>query len=180
MLLHRRTLAFAFAVAFGLALLLVLSKASSADHTDTHEPNPNGVAPDSFGGEPNTLRRFCEFPVLVEGSGKVKWIESGNALLISPAPGFTVTMTNAEEPENQITVSDTGVYHVTLLADGKELWETTGTIFLLFEKDFTEEMQQGIYLVHGQTTVVQDAKGNWDASTFRIEGQVTDVCAILA
>jgi hypothetical protein len=65
----------------------------------------------------------------VEGSGKIKWIESGTGQLISPAPGFSDTMTNREEPENQITVSDTGVYHVTLLPDGEELWATTGTIF---------------------------------------------------
>jgi hypothetical protein len=33
--------------------------------------------------------------------------------------------------------------------------------------------------VHGRTTLVEAAEGNWDASTFRIQGQVIDVCAIL-
>jgi hypothetical protein len=165
-------LVFVLGAAFGPTLVIAPSRASAAD-------SPNGVPPDPVDSEPATLVGFCEFPVLVEGGGKIKWIETGNGQLISPAPGWRTTMTNLEEPENQITVSNTGVYHVTPLPDDEELWVTTGTIFLLFDVDFTEELQQGIYLVHGRTTVVQDAEGNWDASTFRIRGQVIDVCAKL-
>jgi hypothetical protein len=168
---HRRMVVIVLGVAFGLALIFALSRASSA-------ASPNGVPPEPFGFS-NIEQNLCDFPVLVEADGKLKDIEKPDGRIISVAPGLSITMTNQEESENQITVSDSGVYHVTPLPDDEELWAITGTVFLLFDADFTEELQQGIYLVHGRTTFVQDAEGNWDPSKFGIEGQVTDVCATL-
>jgi hypothetical protein len=176
-LVHRRIVGFVLAAAFGLALVLVLSGASSAAPSNPHEPNPN--APFPIDGEPDTLVGFCDFLVVVEGEGKLKDIKKPDGSIISIAPGWRTTMTNLEEPENQITVHNTAPFHDTPLPNGDTLKVTTGQIFLLFDFDFTEELQQGIYLATGRTTVVEDAEGNWDASTFRNQGQLIDVCAIL-
>jgi hypothetical protein len=171
MLLHRRTLAFVFALAFGLALVFALSRASSA-------ASSNGVPPEPFRVS-FIEQNLCDFPVLVEGDGKVKDRERPDGSIISTAPGFSITMTNLEEPDNQITVTNTAAFHFIPLSDGETLFVGTGQFFLFLDEDFTEELQQGIYLAIGRTTVVEDAEGNWDPSTFRNDGQLIDVCAIL-
>ena len=167
----RRMVVIVLGVAFGLALVFALSRASSA-------ASPNGEAPKPF--ELNVIEEnLCAFPVLIEGEGKLKDIEKPDGSIISTAPGFSTTMTNLDEPDNQITVSNTAAFHDVPLSNGETLLVITGQIFLLFDEDFTEELQQGIYLAIGRTTVVEDAEGKWDASTFRNQGQLIDVCAIL-
>jgi len=159
-------------VAFGLALVFALSRASSA-------ASPNGNAPEPI-VDSNIEENLCDFRVLIEAEGKIKDIEKPDGSIISTAPGLTVTMTNLEEPDNQITVSDTAAWQFTPLANGETLFVGRGQFFLLFDEDFTEELQQGIYLAIGRITWVEDAEGNPDASTFRNDGQLIDVCATLA
>jgi hypothetical protein len=169
---HRRMVVIVLGMAFGLTLVFALSRASSA-------ASPNGVPP-----EPSEVNRIeenlCAFPVLIEGEGKIKDIFTGDGSLIEVAPGFTITMSNLEEPDNQITVTDTAAWNFTPLANGGTLFVGTGQFFVLVDEDLTEELQQGIYLAVGRTTWVEDAEGTLDTSTFRNDGQLIDVCATLA
>ena len=169
---HRRMVVIVLGVAFGLALVFALSRASSA-------ASPNGNAPEPI-VDSNIEENLCDFRVLIEAEGKIKDIEKPDGSIISTAPGLTVTMTNLEEPDNQITVSDTAAWQFTPLANGETLFVGRGQFFLFFDEDFTEELQQGIYLAIGRITWVEDAEGNPDASTFRNDGQLIDVCATLA
>ena len=169
---HRRMVVIVLGVAFGLALVFALSRASSAASPNGNDPEPLVVS--------NIEENLCDFRVLIEAEGKIKDIEKPDGSIISTAPGVTVTMTNLEEPDNQITVSDTAAWQFTPLANGGTLFVGRGQFFLFFDEDFTEELQQGIYLAIGRTTWVEDAEGNPDASTFRNDGQLIDVCATLA
>jgi hypothetical protein len=119
---YRRMVVIVLGVAFGLALVFALSRASSA-------ASPNGVPPEPF--ELNFIEEnLCAFPVLVKGDGKIKDIEKPDGSIISTGPGSRVTMTNLDEPDNQITVSNTAAFHNVPLSNGETLLVTMGQIFL--------------------------------------------------
>jgi hypothetical protein len=102
---HRRMVVIVLGVAFGLALVFALSRASSAASPNGEDPEPVVFS--------NIEKNLCDFRVLIEGEGKIKDIEKPDGSIISTGPGVTITMTNLEEPDNQITVSDTAAWHFT-------------------------------------------------------------------
>jgi hypothetical protein len=168
MLLHRRVVVFVLAVVIGVAVVFVLPKATSAA-----PPEPFEV---SF-----IEAELCDFPVLFEGSGKVKLIELPDGRIIDVAPGFRTTLTNLEEPDNQVTVHNTAAIHLTVLPNEVTLVVITGQILVrVFPEDVEEsELHQGIYLAIGRTTWREDAEGNLIGS-IRNEGELIDMCARLA
>jgi hypothetical protein len=159
----------------------VVTRASSASHTDNHDPNStNGEAPDSIDGEPITRVGLCEFPVLTKGSGKLKLIELRDERQIEIAPGFRTTITNAEETENQFgPVHNTAAVHFTPLPNGETLVVFTGQIFLLVFAEEEGGLEQGIYLTTGRTTFRVNAEDEIIGLVTN-QGQLIDVCAILA
>jgi hypothetical protein len=99
MLFHRRTLTM-LAVAFGLAIVFALSRASSAE-------SPNGVPPEPFVVDMVVEDACPDFAVHFGGSGKIKEIKTPDGGFLLPAPGSSITVTNIEEPDNQVTVHNT-------------------------------------------------------------------------
>jgi hypothetical protein len=158
-IVHRRRLVvFTLAVALALAVVVVLPKASSAEPPESLE--------DTF-----TAEDLCDFPVLFEVSGKAKFIDLPGARAIDASPGLRVTLTNVEDPANQVSYVITGAFHETELADGSLAVVATGRN-LLFDPSF------GMFLTIGRFTFVVDEEGNLTRPTGK--GRMIDVCARLA
>jgi hypothetical protein len=178
-LVQRRLVVFALAVAFGLVLVFALSRASLASHTDTHEPNnPNGEAPE-LGENRFIAEDFCDFPVRVESSSKVKLLMFPGGRIIEIGAGRHATLTNLDEPEIQITVHNAAVFHDAPLPNDEFFEVVTGPILLFVFSGEIEGLEQGIYLVSGQLTSIVD-------SNFQVlellsqQGGEKDLCARLA
>jgi hypothetical protein len=166
MLLHRRMLVLVASVALALAVVLVLPRASSA------------APPEPVGGEPIVDEGFCDFPVLREETGHVKFTElPGGDFLVRGQ--VATTLTNLDNPENQFF--DPGGFsgRVTPLTDagleGDVLVEASGHN-LLFDPG------EGIFLIIGQATftVAGGPSVGGDITILESHGQVIDVCERLA
>jgi len=141
--------------ALALAVALVVARDASAA-----PPEP---FTDSF-----TVDDVCDFPVLLEATGKTKGIELPGGRFISVNPGFRVTVTNEEEPTHQITYVVTGAAHVTELDSGELLVVFTGRN-LLFDPSY------GMLLTMGRFTQVIDLESG-AATPPEGKGRVIDVC----
>jgi hypothetical protein len=157
-LYRRRLVVMALAVALALAVVVVLPKATLA------------APPEQIDETPVTLEGMCDFPVLLEASGKAKFIDLPGARSISTSPGLRVTLTNLEEPTNQVSYVITGSFHETELANGSLAVVATGRN-LLFDPSF------GWLLTIGRFTFV-DEEGNLTRP--KGKGRVIDVCERLA
>jgi hypothetical protein len=156
MLLHRRVVVFVLAVVIGVAMILVGTRATSA------QPSPIDVT------RTFTVRGACDFPVLFEASGTLNFIELPGDRTIVTAPDTTVTLTNLEEPDNQITVVVTAAEHLTTLSDGTTVSVITGQIL----------SWPPLELLVGKHTFLVNKGGL--AELLSSEGQEIDVCARLA
>jgi hypothetical protein len=78
-----------------------------------------GVAapPDDFEPPEVVLEGICDFPVLLELTGKTKTIVSPSFTIIT-SPNLKVVATNLTEPANQVSLNITGATHQETLADG--------------------------------------------------------------
>jgi hypothetical protein len=159
-ILHRRRLVvFTLAVALVLAVsIVVLPKASSAEAPEPVDPTPF------------ELEGICPFPMLVEQSGKGKFIELPGDRFILTSPGLRVTLTNLDEPTNQATYVITGAFHVRELAN-RDLVVATGRN-ILFDPSF------GMFLTIGRFTFEANEDGSITRPTGK--GRMVDVCARLA
>ena len=166
-ILHRRRLVvFALAVALALAVVVVLPRASSA------------APPEPVGGEPIVDEGFCDFSVLREETGHVKFTELPDGDFLVRGQVAT-TLTNLTNQENQFF--DPGGFsgRVTPLTDagleGDVLVEASGHN-LLFDPG------EGIFLIIGQATftVAGGPSVGGDITILESHGQVIDVCERLA
>src|ERR687893_1796226 len=103
--LYRRLVVCALAVALALAIAVMLPRVTSAQ-----APEPVDEIPFVVEGE-------CDFDVLVEFSGKSKVIALPGGRTLITSPGLFATLTNLEEPTNQVTLNITGAFHITELAN---------------------------------------------------------------
>ena len=166
-ILHRRRLVvFTLAVALALAVVLVLPRVSSA------------APPEPVDGPPVVDVGFCDFPVLREETGHVKFRElPGGDFLVTGQ--VATTLTNLDNPENQFF--DPGGFRgrVTPLTDagleGDVLVEASGHN-LLFDPG------EGIFLIIGQATftVAGGPSVGGDINILESHGRVIDVCERLA
>ena len=147
--------------ALALAVSFVLPKASSAE-----PPGPGDItfeAPD-----------VCDFPVLVEITGKTKTIFlDGSQLIISP--GLRATLTNLEEPDNQVSFGITGPIRQRELENGVLLVVGRGRNLLL-------DPGGGTFLTIGRvvyTLTPTAVPGVFDITILESTGPVIDVCALL-
>jgi hypothetical protein len=161
MLLHRRMLVLVAGVALALAVVLVLPRASSAA-----PPEPVDVT---------TTLPGCDFPVEAEVSGKSKVINLPSGQTLTTSPNLRITLTNLNEPTNQVTYVITGTFLATERDDGNLFVEARGSNLI-----FGPEV--GIFLTIGQFTFIGfEDEGPIVAITPPTgEGSLTDVCALLA
>ncbi len=161
--LQRRMLVLVLSVALAVVVALVLPKAASA------------APPDAVNSSVITTFGSCDFPVIIDISGKAKAIElPGGHTTILTSPGARATLTNFEEQANQVSYLITGVYHQTEGDNGELVVVTTGRT-LLFDQSF------GMFLAIGRFTFVLDEEGSFlqRPTDTAPRGSMIDICALL-
>ena len=123
-------------------------------------------------GDPNAIAAACEFPVRVEYSGKAKTIELPGDRTIFTSPGLDATLTNLDNPENQVTLNVTGAIRQTVMENGDVVTVITG-------RNLAGDPEAGFVLARGNFSFVFDAEGNL-IQPLAGEGQLTDVCTLLS
>ena len=148
-------------VALALAVVWVLPRASSA-------APPGDV-------DVTTELPGCDFPVGAEVSGKSKVTDLPSGQTLITSPNLRITLTNLNEPTNQVTYVITGSFLTTEQDDGNLFVEARGRNLI-----FGPEV--GIFLTIGRFTFVGfEDEGPIVAITPPTgEGSLTDVCAVLA
>jgi hypothetical protein len=144
------------AIALGVTVILVGTTATLA------KPSPIET---TF-----TLRGSCDFPVLFEGSGKLNVLELPGGVTMIHGPSISITLTNLEEPDNQITYTTHTSETLTPLDNGDILSVLNGHI-TLWDPGTLE-------LLIGKTTIVLHQNGQYELLSSK--GQVIDLCAELA
>ena len=134
-------------------------------------PRDASAAPPEPVDDTFVIEGVCDFPVLANFTGKVKFIDLPGARAITTSPGLRVTLTNLEEPANQVTYVITGAFHDTVLANGNLAVVATGRN-LLFDPSF------GMFLTIGRFTFLADAEGT-PLTRPTGTGRMIDVCAQL-
>ena len=157
--LQRRMQVLVLSVALTVVLALMLPKAASA------------APPDAVNSSVITTFGSCDFPVIIDISGKAKTVELPGGRAIVTSPGTRATLTNLDEPANQVSYLITGAYHQTELANGDLVVETTGRT-LLFDQSF------GMFLAIGRFTFVLDEEGSFVQPPTG-KGRMIDVCSLL-
>jgi hypothetical protein len=144
------------AIALGVSVILVGTTATLAKPTPIER---------TF-----TLRSSCDFPVLFEGSGKLNVLELPGGVTMIHGPSISITLTNLEEPDNQVLVATHTAETQTPLDNGETLVTYTGHII---------NWSPGtLELLIGQITLVLHQNGQYELLS--TEGQVIDLCTKLA
>jgi len=167
-LLHRsRLMVFTLAVALALAVAAVAwCKDASAQSPPPPQPVDNTF----------TVEGACEFSVLIEESGKVMDIPLPGGDVLRIFPGAGSTLTNLEEPSNQVTLRGGGTGRVTppLVEDGDLLVTVTGHNVLVVPGE-------GIFEVRNATfTLAPPYAVGSELTILESQGKVVDLCALLA
>src|SRR5215211_3907467 len=166
------------AIVLALSVILALTMAAPT----VLARSDNGTAPTPVSGtftinpdDPNSgFPGSCDFPILLEVSGKGKQITQPDGSLIITSPGLMATVTNLATPENQATFSITGTLFQTTNPENGDVTTVITGRNLLFDPD------AGIVLLSGNFSFVFDAEGNLIQSFEDTDGngQVIDVCAL--
>ena len=117
----------------------------------------------------------CDFPVLIEITGKVKVIEHGDRV-ITVGPGQKVTLTN-QATGKRVRYNIAGSFHDRVLADGTLVSKGVGRNLL-----FTERL--GLLLTIGNVafTVTEGppAPEGFAITSTADRGRIVDMCQVLA
>jgi hypothetical protein len=160
-LLHRRMLVLVVGAALALALAFVL-------------PNATTAAPPEDVDNTFTVEGACDFPVQIEETGKVKFIDVPGEDFMLVFPSTATTLTNLEEPENQVTIRGGGKGRVTPLANGDWLVKVSGHNRLVVP-------DEGIFEVRRATfTLAPPYDVGSELTILETRGKVIDLCAALA
>jgi hypothetical protein len=127
-------------------------------------------------GEPGNLPQLCDFPVLLELTGKSKVIELGGGRTIFTSPKLKVLATNLNEPANQVSLNITGAVHQTVLEDGSVKSVFTGRNLVLGTLDVPTFLD----LTIGHFTFVVAADGTTIVQELSGSGQRIKICDVLA
>ena len=158
-------LALAAGIVLALGVAFVLARASAADSPDSFS--------DSFVAE-----GYCAFPVEVEGTGHGKLIELPGGDFLAPGRAVS-TLTNLDDPENQLIDRGGGSGRITPLTDeglrGDVLVVARGHNFLF-------DPGVGIVLIVGRATftVAGGPQVGGDITILETHGRVINVCESLA
>jgi hypothetical protein len=164
MLLHRRMLVLVVGAALALAVAFVLPKATAA-------APPESLQPPTF-----TVEGACAFPVFFEQTGKVKFIDvppPGEDFMLV-FPGAVTTLTNLDEPENQVTIRGGGKGRVTPLANGDWLVQVSGHNILVVPGEGIFEVRQATF------TLAPPYDVGSELTILESRGKFVDLCALLA
>jgi hypothetical protein len=161
----RRTLmvcVLAGALALALALLALPKPASAAP------PIPPGNY---------IVEGACDFPVLIEATGKFgdKDLPGGRAIVLKP--GFRATLTNLEDPTHKVTYVAGGVWH-----QRENFGPGGGDVVVATGRNLLVDPGFDIFLTIGRYTFISDASDPIFANITQLEGhgRIIDVCARLA
>jgi hypothetical protein len=160
-----RMLVMVAGLALALGVAFVLARASAAD------------SPDSF-SDGFVAEGYCAFPVGVEatGHGKLRPLPGGDFLSTGRAVS---TLTNLDDPENQLIDRGGGSGRITPLTD-----EGLGGDVLVVARghNFLFDPGVGIFLIVGRATfTVAGGPGvGGDITILETRGRVIDVCESLA
>jgi hypothetical protein len=114
---------------------------------------------------------YCpDFPVRVEGKGKVNVIDLPNGDTLWKYPGYRVTLTNLDTGKQETYVS-TGTYRTTKLKGGEWLFVTMG-------QNVIYSPSIGILVLKGQFTFVEDGDENFTQP--QGNGSIIKACEQLA
>ena len=136
--------------------------------TNVNGQNPPEEAEDTF-----TIEGICTFPVLIEITGKVKFIELSGDKTIIISPRAFATLTNLDDPSKQEVLGITGAFHETILPNGDTETVVTGRNLLAgFDPDalFVLTIGNFSFVFDENFNLVQPVTGN---------GRVIDICALL-
>jgi hypothetical protein len=151
-----------------------LTAAALAVSTSALGLTPAMAAPPEPADATGVIEGVCDFPVLLEITGKVKVIEHGDRLL-TVGPGQKATVTNTETGES-VRYNIAGSFHDAVQPDGSIVSKGTGRNLL-----FTEAL--GMFLTVGnvQFTVTEDptAPEGFAITIDSVQGKIIDVCGIL-
>ena len=165
MLLHRRMLVLVVGAALALAVAFVLPKATEA------------VPPEDLNITYPPVEGACDFPVLIEQTSKLKFIDvpGEDFMIVFPPAGGGTTLTNLEEPENRVTIGGGGKGRVTPLENGDYLVKVTGHNVLVVPGE-------GIFLTIGRATFTLSPPYEVGSELTILEsrGKLVDLCARLA
>ena len=156
-------------VALGVLLALVLAAPAALAQSRGGAPAPVDETPIDL--EPGDVYGNCAFPIRLEYSGKAKVIRLSETRSIATSPGLTATLTNLDT-DKQVTLSITGAFHETTLANGDVVTKVTGRNLLGDpEAGFVLAIGDFSYVFDKQDTLVQPLSG---------EGQLVDICGLLS
>jgi hypothetical protein len=113
----------------------------------------------------------CDFPIRFESSGKAQELVLPDGRFIYTSPELTATLTNLSTGK-KVTISITGAFHQTTLANGDVVTEATG-------RNLLGDPEAGFVLAVGNFSYVFDKKGNL-VQPLTGEGQLIDVCGLLS
>ena len=113
----------------------------------------------------------CVFDVEISLTGKAKTIDLPGDRFIFTSPGFDVTLTNLDDPSQQVTLNVTGAFHETTEADGSVMTVSTGRSLL-------GDPEAGFVLAIGDFRYVFDAEDNL-IQPLMGKGKLIDVCGLL-
>ena len=170
----------AIVLAISVILALTMAAPTVLARSDNGVPPGDGsgtillpIQNDSDLGSPASFG--CDFPVLIELTGKAKTIELPDGGFIFTSPGLDVTVTNVDTPENQITFNVTGSIFksapddngiVDYVITGRNLALDPAGVFLNIGR-FTYTLDESVSPV----VVVKPQEG---------KGQAIDVCELLS
>jgi hypothetical protein len=152
------------AIALGLTAILVGTTATLAQNTPTPIES-------TF-----TIKGACDFPVLFESSGKFHVVELPGGVTFLHAPSGHYTLTNLEEPDNQVRVATFTSVKETPLSNSETLVEIKGHVFFFGPGSFELLVGHFTFLRKGGST---SQGGSWELLSS--EGRLDiDLCAQLA
>ena len=155
--------------ATAISVILVLTTAMPIALAGTQGP-PTEVEATFTASEMGLV--LCAFDVGFDLSGKAKTIDLSGGRMILTSPGLSVTLTNLDSPEHQVTLSITGAFHNTELPNGNVQTVYTG-------RNLFFDPLEGFVLLIGKFTGVADASTNMLVQPLEENGQKIDVCGLL-
>src|ERR687898_1045423 len=166
MLLRRRMLV----LVVGAALALAVAAVAWPKDASAKLPPPPQPVDNTF-----TVEGACDFSVLVEESGMVMDIALPGGDVLRIFPGAGSTLTNLEEPSNQVTLRGGGKGRVTppLVEGGDLLVTVTGHNVLVVPGEGIFEVRKATfplappYDVGSELTILES------------QGKVVDLCTLL-
>jgi len=129
-----------------------------------------GAIPTPIEGE-FVLDGICEFPLLLQISGRAGEIELPDGRVLFTAPGQSLTATNLDEPSKSVTLAISGTFTETAHADGSATVVAHGPSGLF-------DPALGFVVIRGNFSWTVDSEGNAGPATGI--GDVIDVCAAIA